>query len=333
MTRASIAKPGLLAALLVLVIALVAAACAGESPATTNREPRAGEAPSGAESGDTARDAGAYGGSNDSTSSGGESLPLPQLADRKIVRTATLELEVEDVGASVQEVEAVAVAASGFVSESNVFVDALPEGDGGGDGASRRTQTASVTIRVPAESYSSVMGKLRGIAKEVRSERSEAAEVTEEYTDLEARLRNLEATEASYLELLAKAGEIADILAVQDRLNGVRLEIEQVQGRINLLDSMTDLATITAQLSVAAPGDEPGGGRGWAEKAWDAAWDGSEAVLVALGTAAIVGGVALVWLIIPGIVGLLVWRRFGSRLLPPRPPSGSGETSGGGGPE
>jgi len=329
MTRASIAKPGLLAALLVLVIALVAAACAGESPATTNREPRAGEAPSGAESGDTARDAGAYGGS---TSSGGESLPLPQLADRKIVRTATLELEVEDVGASVQEVESVAVAASGFVSESNVFVDASPEGDGGGDGAPRRTQTASVTIRVPAESYSSVMGKLRGIAKEVRSERSEAAEVTEEYTDLEARLRNLEATEASYLELLAKAGEIADILAVQDRLNGVRLEIEQVQGRINLLDSMTDLATITVQLSVAAPGED-GGGKGWVEEAWDAAWDGSEAVLVALGTVAIVGGVALVWLLIPGIVGLLLWRRFGSRLLPPRPPAGRGETTGGGGPE
>jgi len=328
MPRAGIAKPGLLAALFVLVIALVAAACADESPATL-REPSAGEAPSGAESGDTARDAGADGAS---TSSGGESLPLPQLADRKIVRTATLELEVEDVGASVQEVESVAVAASGFVSESNVFVDASPEGDGGGDGAPRRTQTASVTIRVPAESYSSVMGELRGIAKEVRSERSEAAEVTEEYTDLEARLRNLEATEASYLELLAKAGEIADILAVQDRLNGVRLEIEQVQGRINLLDSMTDLATITVQLSVAAPGED-GGGKGWVEKAWDAAWDGSEAVLVALGTVAIVGGVALVWLLIPGIVGLLLWRRFGSRLLPPRPPAGRGETTGGGGPE
>ena len=331
MHRASIAKPGLLVILLVLVSALVAAACADESPATL-REPGV-EAPGQPSSGDSARDGGGSDGFGGSTSSGGESLPLPQLADRKIVRTATLELEVEDVGASVQEVESVAVAAGGFVSESNVFVDASPEGDGGGDAAPRRTQTASVTIRVPAESYSSVMEKLRGIAKEVRSERSEASEVTEEFTDLEARLRNLESTEASYLELLTKAAEIADIVTVQDRLNGVRLEIEQVQGRINLLNSMTELATITVQLSVAAPGEEPGGGRGWAEKAWDAAWDGSEAVLVALGTVAIVGGVALVWLLIPGIVVLLVWRRFGSRLLPPRPPSGSGETAGGGRPE
>src|SRR4030066_1077182 len=115
------------------------------------------------------------------------------------------------------------------------------------------------------------MNKLRGIAKEVRSERSEASEVTEEYTDLEARLRNLEATEASYLELLTGAGEIPDILLVQDRLSQVRLEIEQVQGRINLLDNLTDLATITVQLTLpAAASEEPDGGKGWAEGAWRA---------------------------------------------------------------
>jgi hypothetical protein len=320
MPRSGIAKPRLIVVLLAMVVvALVVAGCSGESPAT-NGEPRAGEAPSGAQPRDTSGDGGAYGGP---ATSGGESLPLPQLADRKIVRTATLELEVEDVAAAVQEAEDVAVAARGFVSESNVFVDAPPGPDG--DGTPKRTQTASVTIRVPAEAYSSVMSKLRGIAKEVRSERSEASEVTEEFTDLEARLRNLEATEASYLELLAKAEDIPDILTVQDRLNGVRLEIEQVQGRINVLNSLVDLATITVQLSVAAPGEEPGGEKGWVEKAWDAAWDGSQAVLVALGTVAIVGGVALIWLAIPGVVGYLAWRRFGSRLVRPRPPPGSGE--------
>lgn len=227
-----------------------------------------------------------------------------------------------------REVEGAAVAAGGFVSESNVFVDAPPEPDGGGDGAPRRTQTASVTIRVPAGEYGGVMEQLRGIAKQVRSERSEASEVTEEYTDLEARLRNLEATESSYLELLTGAGEIPDILLVQDRLSQVRLEIEQVQGRINLLDNLTDLATITVQLSVAAPGEEPGGEKGWAEKAWDAAWEGSQETAKALGSIAIVGGVALLWLAIPALVGFAAWRRFGSRLVRPRPPPGSGAAGG-----
>src|SRR3972149_7655643 len=118
------------------------------------------------------------------------------------------------------------------------------------------------------------MEQPRGIAKQVRSERSEASEVTEEYTDLEARLRNLEATEASYLELLTGAGDIPDILLVQDRLSQVRQEIEQVQGRINLLDNLTDLATITIQLSLPAAA-VGGGGRDWGQEAWGGGWGGA----------------------------------------------------------
>jgi len=253
----------------------------------------------------------------------GGSLPLPQLVDRKIIRTATLELEVTAVGAAVQEVESIAVAAGGFVSRSSVFIEEPPELGEEDDFGPRRTQTATVTIRVPAEVYGSVMSQLRGVAEEVKSEISEASEVTEEFTDLQARLRNLEATEASYLELLTKAEEIPDILTVQDRINQVRLEIEQVQGRVNLLDSLTDLATITVQLTLpVVPAEEPDGGKGWAAEAWDAAWEGSQDAMVALGTMAIVGGVVLAWLAIPALVALAAWRLFWPRR------SGGGEAGG-----
>ena len=314
MSRSGIARPGLMFVLLAMVmVALAVVGCGGASPAT-NGEPQVGEAPSGAQPRDASGDGG---GAGAPATSGGEGLPLPQLADRKIIRTATLELDVEDVSAAVREVEDAAAAAGGFVSESNIFVD-QPDNDVS-DEAPRWTQTATVTVRVPAGEYVGVMEQLRGIAKQVRSERSEASEVTEEYTDLEARLRNLETTEASYLELLKAAGEIPDILLVQDRLSQVRLEIEQVQGRINLLDNLTDLATITIQLSLpaAAAGD---GGKNWAQKAWDVAWEGSQETAKALGSIAIVGGIALLWLAIPALVGFAAWRRFGWRL--PRPPQG-----------
>ena len=257
------------------------------------------------------------------------SLPLPQL-DRKIIRTARLELQVEKVSAAVTEVEDVAEAAGGWVSASNVFVDEPSTSDAGDDQTSKRTETATVTIRVPADAYRSVVGQLRGMAEQVRSESSEASEVTEEYTDLQARLRNQEATEAQLLELLNKAETIPDILAVQDKVSQVRLEIERVQGRINVLDSLTAMATITVELAAFVPAEEAQGGQGWAANAWDAAWEGSQITVVVLGSAAIVGGMVLAWLAIPALIIVFVWWRFGKRLsrllgLPPsEKPGGSG---------
>ncbi len=241
---------------------------------------------------------------------GGEALPQRQVQDRKIVRNATLELQVENVLAAVQQIDDAATAAGGFVSSSNVFVDSQ---DDGGDEV-QRTQTAAVTIRVPADAYSTVMSKLRGIAKETVSESSDASEVTEEYTDLQARLRNVEATEQRYLELLGKAASIDEILTVQDRLNQVRLEIEQVTGRINVLNNLTDFATITVQLSLP-PAIAQADNQSWAGEAWEASWETSKDAMVALGTVAIVGGVFLAWLAVPATALFVMWRVFGRRMI------------------
>ena len=242
---------------------------------------------------------------------GDQSLPQAQVQDRKIVRNATLDLNVENVAAAVQQVEDAAGAAGGFVSSSNVFVSNT---DNTGDSV-ERTQTASVTIRVPADAYASVMSKLRGIAKETVSETSDASEVTEEYTDLQARLRNLGATETRYLELLAKAVTIEEILTVQDRLNTVRLEIEQVTGRINVLNSLTDFATITVRLSLPpAIAEAKGDNQNWVEEAWSASLETSQDALVVLGTVAIVSGVLLAWLAVPGLALFVLWRIFGKRI-------------------
>ncbi len=232
------------------------------------------------------------------------------LIDRKITRTATLELSVEDVGAAVQKVDTIATTAGGYLSGSSVFVDQQSPDSG----ASRRTQTATVTVRVPADAFSSVMSQLRGIAKEVQSETSQASEVTAEYTDLQARLRNLQATEQRYLELMGRAEAIPDILTVQERLNSVRLEIEQVQGRINVLNDLTNLATITVQLTPPAAVVQEAN-RGWAEEAWQTSWDASQDTAVVLGTVAIAGSVLMAWLTVPLILVLISWRLFGRRVV------------------
>lgn len=158
--------------------------------------------------------------------------------DRKIAQTASLQLQVDEVGAGFEEVGRIATAAGGFVSSSSFSYQG-------------ERQVASVTVRVPVERYQSVLADLRGLGVRVDSENSEAQDVTEEYTDLSSRLRNLEATETQLLTLLGQADTVNDILTVQDRLNQVRYEIEQVKGRIQMLENMTSLATVTVHLRPA----------------------------------------------------------------------------------
>jgi hypothetical protein len=173
-------------------------------------------------------------------------------------------------------------------------------------------QVADITIRVPADRYQAVLQEIRGMG-EVVTEGSDSSDVTEEYSDLEARLRTLEATEQRYLELLAQANNVNDILTVQDRLDVVRGEIEQVQGRINLLDNLTDLATITVHLRPAAVAVDGGGGGGLsgaAENAWEASLD----ALRGIATAAVVVA-AFSWWLLPPLAALA----FGARWLLRRP--------------
>jgi hypothetical protein len=265
-------------------------------------------------SGGTAASGSGVGGGPDSAGGGTQAL----IIDRKIVRTATIELTVDDVPGAVQRIETATAAAGGFVANSSITIEQQPPPVDPEEEQVIR-QRGTITIRVPAQSYASVMSTLRGIVDDpadITSLTEDTSEVTEEYSDLQARLRNLEATEAQYLELLASAESITDVLLVQDRLNSVRLEIEQVQGRIQLLDDLTSMATITTFLSlpplIALPVD-PEAEQSWATEAWENAWNASEDALEVLGVAAITGGVVLVWLLIPGALMLGGWWIFTSR--------------------
>jgi hypothetical protein len=223
-------------------------------------------------------------------------------ADRKIVQTATISLQVREVGGSFEEVSRIATTAGGFIASSKFALQG-------------EDQIASMTIRVPAANYQEVLNDIRGLGVKVDTEGSNASDVTEEYSDLEARLRNLEATEARLLELMGRATNVNEILQVQDRLNGVRGEIERVLGRISLLDRLTELATITVHLRpvVVSNGGGNGGFNFGAEvsKAWDESLEFLGDV-----AAAVIAVVVFVWWV--PLVALPLWF-VGSRLLRSRP--------------
>ena len=164
----------------------------------------------------------------------GSSSNLPE-TDRKIIRTGQITLEVADIGKAMDEVAAIANDLGGYVVSSNR--------SGNEDNNSGR-----VSIRVPANRFNDAFAKLRTIAVKVPYESTNSQDVTEEYMDLKARLRNLEATEAQFLSLLEKAKTVEEILKVQKELSNVRSEIERTKGRIQYLERTTDMSLIQVAL-------------------------------------------------------------------------------------
>jgi len=160
--------------------------------------------------------------------------------DRKIIQDTSLDLQVEDVSKAYDDVERIALTAGGFVLDSSVA-------------ANQDRPQANLTIRVPTVQYQKVVDDLRGLAVKVENETSKAQDVTQEYTDLQARLRSAQALEATYLGLLDRAETIDDILKIQSYLTPVRLEIEQIQGQMNVVDNLSSLATISVSLSTEPP--------------------------------------------------------------------------------
>ena len=152
--------------------------------------------------------------------------------EKKVIQTGTLNVQVENVEASSNAITAGVDALGGFVSES----DFGEIGDG-----SRR---GSMTLRVPSKEFKSAIELVKNNTLVVENESTNANDVTERYVDLSARLKNAQATEQAYTQILQKAVSVQDILSVQQALGNIRGQIESLQGQIQYLDNQADMSTI-----------------------------------------------------------------------------------------
>ncbi len=156
-------------------------------------------------------------------------------SDRLIIKTGSLSIVVKDVKEAVKIVSDYATKNGGFVVYSNVYKSGL-------------SPYAEISIRIPSENFAKGVESVKAVG-EVTSESVSGQDVTEEFVDLEARLNNLRATEAQYLEIMKKAVKIEDVLAVQNELTYTREEIERIEGRMKYLEESAALSTLTVYLS------------------------------------------------------------------------------------
>ena len=162
-------------------------------------------------------------------------------AERKIIRTSSLEMVVQHPADTADQIAEIAERLGGYLVSS----------EGGGQNATSGT----LTIRVPSARFEEARAAIRKLGVRVESEKVEADDVTRQYVDQEASLRNLKAEEAQYLAILRQSHTVKDMLNVTEQLSGVRGQIEQQQAEFNALSKQVETVALTVSLrtEVQAP--------------------------------------------------------------------------------
>ncbi|RPH33235.1 MAG: DUF4349 domain-containing protein [Bacteroidales bacterium] len=151
--------------------------------------------------------------------------------DRKIIKTAFLNIEVLNLSVSRKLIDSALKEYSAYIVSENL----------------QNTETqisSSINIKVPAIQFDILLAKLSRIAKKIDYQNIETQDVTEEYIDVESRLSNSRKVEQTYLKLLKRANTIEDMLKIEQKLGEIRTEIESTQGRLKYLTHQVSYSTI-----------------------------------------------------------------------------------------
>ena len=158
-------------------------------------------------------------------------------ADRQVIRSGTLEIISADPLQAAEQLRNLAMHLSGFVVSSKVT------------GSDERMQSAQVTLRIPADHFDEARAQVRAIAKSVEQDMVEARNVTREYVDQEAALRNARAEEQQYLLILKRAASVKDVLEVSSKLAEVRAHIDELQADLRSLHHQVEMSLLTTNVT------------------------------------------------------------------------------------
>ena len=150
---------------------------------------------------------------------------------RMLIWRAWLSLEVASVSTAVAHVTDIAKKSGGYVETQSDSEEEL----------------ADVTLRVPVESLKSAMSSLESIGN-VTSRRVSSEDVTEQYVDIDARLKTMVALRDRLRALLDKAEDVKDVLAIEKELSRVQADIDSMQARLKAIKGKVDLASISVSI-------------------------------------------------------------------------------------
>jgi hypothetical protein len=247
----------------------------------------------------------------------GPAANRPNVYNRLIIKNAEIEMTVENTDTAINRSLGIVTEYGGYVVSNRTWFN-------------QEYKYATLSIGVPAENFEEMLRRLKDLAVTVTNETVSGQDVTEEFVDLESRLRNLEATAARIREFLEMAQDVEESLQVNAQLATIEAEIEQVKGRMTYLRDRAAFSTITLTISpqIAVPTPTPSP----TPEPWSAASSFTNATQVTSNTARVLFQVSvdlLIWLVVVilpftlPIIGLIlagIWlirRLAGRQAVPP----------------
>lgn len=157
--------------------------------------------------------------------------------DKKIIKNGSLNLKVDQVDEASERIKQIAKDNQGEIFSSNIRQ------------SNKNIKSGSIIVKVPVANFEKSFAEIKTVASLVLSESTSGQDVTQEYVDLQGQLKNKQAEEQQFVEIMKQAQKIQDILDVTRQLSRVRGEIERLQGQLKFMDSQTDMSTISISLS------------------------------------------------------------------------------------
>ncbi len=225
--------------------------------------------------------------------------------ERKIIRNADITLEVPSTTDTQHQVTAIAESRGGFVvtSESKQRESVDP---------AQRTLDIKLVVRVPSPLFGVTFDEIKKLASNLPQENVSGQDVTEDFIDLDARIKTQKALEVQFLEIMRRASEVEDALEVQRQIAEVRTDIEKLEGRKRFLENRASLSTITVNIQAPKPGmavTGTGFGHNLREAVSDSVGIASDLVLFFIRFAILMIPILLFVVLPAGLVGRYLIRR------------------------
>lgn len=236
---------------------------------------------------------------------GGSGAPAPSSPAPMIARTVSLAITVKDFAAARASLDAILTRHQGYPAQLTISTPEHLE---------INPRNFQASLRIPAPQLAAALAEMRSLGR-VQNESQSGEEVTQQHTDLVARLKNSRETEARLQAILQqRTGKVEEVLQVEEEIERVRGEIESMEADQKKLEHRVDFASVDLQLTeeYKAQFNAPASSASTRmHNAFIAGLDNASATL--LGIVLFFeeyGPALLIWLAILGLPGFFVWHRY-----------------------